>query len=159
MSDARREENIRIVRAYMDALNGWDIERMAQMSTDDVVFEIPFRPPTFARTTDGKSAYMEVLAQARDHMIDGSENLHDATVDTLGSDPNELVATYKSNMPLRSGVTHRNGYISRFTIRDGLVARFVEYYDSIILFEALGGTLEWPQTNDLVPEGLHSSNA
>lgn len=156
MTDELRRKNLDLVRAYTDALNEWDIETMRELSTEDVVFELPFRPPTFERETVGREAYMEVLGQARDHMIDGSENLHDRVLDTLASDPNIVIATYKSDMKLRSGVQYANEYISRFVLRDGKVARFVEYYDSIILFRALGGTLQEAGESDLLPEGLKS---
>ena len=129
---------------------------MGRLSTDDVVFELPFRPPTFERETVGKDAYMEVLAQARDHMIDGSENLHDLELDTLASDPDTVIATYKSAMRLKSGVEYNNEYISRFRLRDGKVARFTEYYDSIVLFRALGGVLTDSDDSDLLPEGLRA---
>lgn len=156
MTDDLRRKNLDLVRAYSDALNKWDIETMRELSTEDVVFELPFRPPTFGRETVGRDAYMDVLAQARDHMIDGSENLHDLTLDTLASDPNIVIATYKSDMKLRSGVQYANEYISRFVLRDGKVARFVEYYDSIKLFTAMGGSLKEADDSDLLPEGLKS---
>lgn len=156
MSDDQRRKNVELVRAYTDALNSWDIETMRELSTEDVVFELPFRPPSFGRETVGRDAYMEVLAQARDHMIDGSENLHDLQLDTLASDPDTVIATYKSDMTLRSGVKYANEYISRFVCRDGKVSRFVEYYDSIILFRALGGTLREADESELLPEGLKS---
>ena len=156
MTDELRQTNIDLVRAYTDALNAWDIETMGRLSTDDVVFELPFRPPTFERETVGKDAYMEVLAQARDHMIDGSENLHDLELDTLASDPDTVIATYKSAMRLKSAVEYNNEYISRFRLRDGKVARFTEYYDSIVLFRALGGVLTDSDDSDLLPEGLRA---
>lgn len=156
MTDDARRRNIELVRAYTDALNAWDIETMGRLSTDDVVFELPFRPPSFERETVGKEAYMEVLAQARDHMIDGSENLHDLELDTLASDPDTVIATYKSAMRLRSGVEYNNEYISRFRVRDGKVARFTEYYDSIVLFRALGGVLTDSADSELLPEGLRA---
>lgn len=156
MTNDHRLKNLDLVRAYTDALNTWDIDTMRDLSTEDVVFELPFRPPTFERETVGREAYMDVLAQARDHMIDGSENLHDLTLDTLASDPDTVIATYKSDMLLRSGVRYVNEYISRFVCRDGKIARFVEYYDSIILFRALGGTLKEADDSELLPEGLKS---
>lgn len=154
MTDDQRDNNLDLVRAYTDALNKWDIETMASLSTDDVVFELPFRPPNVGRETVGRDAYMEVLAQARDHMIDGSENLHDLSLDTLAGDPDVVIATYKSDMLLRSGAPYKNEYISRFVCRDGKIARFVEYYDSIILFSALGGELVAPGEASVMPEGL-----
>ena len=93
MTEDQRRKNLDLVRAYTDALNKWDIETMGELSTEDVVFELPFRPPTFGRETVGRDAYMEVLGQARDHMIDGSENLHDLEIDTLASDPDVVIAT------------------------------------------------------------------
>lgn len=156
MTEDQRLKNLDLVRAYTDALNKWDIDTMHDLSTEDVVFELPFRPPTFERETVGRAAYMEVLGQARDHMIEGSENLHDLSMDTLANDPNVVIATYKSDMKLRSGVRYANEYISRFVIRDGKVARFVEYYDSIILFRALGGSLVEAGESELLPEGLKS---
>lgn len=156
MTDDIQKRNIELVRTYTDALNVWDIEKMRDLSTEDVVFELPFRPPAFERETVGRDAYMDVLAQARDHMIDGSENLRELELDTLASDPNTVVATYKSSMRLRSGVEYSNEYISRFRIRGGKVARFTEYYDSIILFRALGGVLTESTDSELLPEGLRN---
>ncbi len=156
MTEDLRRRNLDLVRDYTDALNKWDIETMHDLSTEDIVFELPFRPPTFERETVGRAAYMEVLGQARDHMIEGSENLHDMSMDTLANDPNVVIATYKSDMTLRSGVRYANEYIARFVLRDGKVARFVEYYDSIILFRALGGSLVEADESELLPEGLKS---
>lgn len=151
-----RQENIKLVEEYTDALNAWDIDKMREMSTEDVVFELPFRPPAFERETVGRENYMEVLAQARDHMIDGSENLHDRKLDTLGDNPHVVIGTYKSDMKLRSGAKYVNEYIARFEIRDGKIARFTEYYDPIKLFTAMGGSLTASEESGLLPEGLRS---
>jgi uncharacterized protein len=134
-----RESNVRLVRRYLDALNAWDLDTMRDLSNEDVVFEVPFRPDGFERRTVGRDKYIELLRQASTVMIDGSENLHDIHVDTLGSDPDELFAEYKSAMKLRSGADYRNEYVARFSVRDGRVSRFVEYVDPIVLFKAMGG--------------------
>ncbi len=141
MSQDLRDANIRLVRRYLDALNAWDLDVMRNLSTEDVVFEVPFRPDGFERCTVGRDKYIELLKQASEVMIDGSENLHDIEIDTLGSNPNEVFAAYKSAMKLRSGADYRNEYVARFTIRDGRVARFVEYVDPIRLYKAMGGSI------------------
>jgi uncharacterized protein len=141
MSSDLRNANIRLVRRYLDALNAWDLDTMRELSTEDVVFEVPFRPDGFERCTVGREKYIELLRQASEVMIDGSENLHDIEVDTLGSNPNEVFAAYKSAMKLRSGADYRNEYVARFTVRDGRVSRFVEYVDPIVLFKAMGGKI------------------
>lgn len=141
MTNDLRATNIRLVRRYLDALNAWDLETMRDLSTEDVVFEVPFRPDGFERRTEGRDKYIELLRQASTVMIDGSENLHDIEIDTLGSNPNEVFAEYKSAMKLRSGADYRNEYVARFTVRDGRIARFVEYVDPIVLFKAMGGRI------------------
>lgn len=141
MSEELRAANIRLVQAYLGAVNIWDLDAIAILSTEDVVFEVPFHMEGFEGRTVGKANYIEVLRQASEVMIDGPENLHDIQVDTLGSDPNELLAEYKSAMLLRSGATYRNEYLARFTIRDGKVARFAEYLNPLVLFTAMGGKI------------------
>lgn len=136
-----REANIRLVRRYLDALNAWDLDAMRGMTTEDVVFEVPFRPDGFERRTEGRDKYIELLRQASTVMIDGSENLYDIGVDTLGSSPDELFAEYKSAMKLRSGADYRNEYVARFSVRDGRISRFTEYMNPIILFKAMGGQI------------------
>lgn len=141
MSSELRESNIRLVRRYLDALNNWDLETMREMTTEDVVFEVPFRMEGFERYTHGRDRYIELLRQASTVMIDGSENLHDIFVDTLGSNPNELYAEYKSDMKLRSGAPYRNEYVARFAVREGRISRFAEYLNPIVLFTAMGGRI------------------
>lgn len=159
MTAERRAASIRLVRRYLDALNAWDLDAMRELSTEDIVFEVPFRPDGFERCTVGRDRYIELLRQASTVMIDGSENLHDIEVDTLGSNPDEVFAAYKSAMKLRSGADYRNEYVARFTIRDGRVARFVEYVDPIRLYKAMGGRIGDVQSiadPSLLPELLDS---
>lgn len=141
MSTDLRAANIALVRRYLDALNQWDLDAMRGMTTEDVVFEVPFRMEGFERYTRGRDRYIELLRQASTVMIDGSENLYDIFVDTLGSNPNELYAEYKSDMKLRSGAPYRNEYVARFAVREGRIARFAEYLNPIVLFTAMGGRI------------------
>lgn len=141
MNDALREANIRLIRRYLNALNEWDLDTMREMSAADIVFEVPFHMDGFERYTRGRDNYIELLRQATEVMIDGSENLYDIMIDTLGSNPNELFAEYKSTMKLRSGADYANEYVARFTVREGRVARFAEYLNPVVLFKAMGGQI------------------
>lgn len=157
VDDTLRASNIQLVRDYIEAINTWDLEAMTRLTTEDVHFEVPFHPPGFKRLTEGRDVYIEVLKQASEVMIDGSENLHDIKIDCFASDVNDLIATYKSNMKLRSGTLYRNEYVSRFKIRDGRVSHFIEYFDSILLYQALGGTvgsLADVEGSELLPPSL-----
>lgn len=162
MSDeALRAANQDLVRAYLDAVSFWKLDVIEALSTEDVVFDVPFCPPGFERATHGRERYVEVLRQASTVMIDGPENLHDVTVDTLAGDPNELIAHYKSAMVLRSGTAYGNEYVARFTVRDGRVARFTEYCDPIRLYTAMGGhvgPLQALEDTSMLPSLLSAPN-
>jgi hypothetical protein len=40
-----------------------------------------------------------------------------------------------------NGAAYKNDYIGRFTVRDGKIVRFAEYYDPVRLVIALGGSV------------------
>lgn len=160
MSESVRENNIKIVQQFFTALNAWDIDTIQTLTTDDILLEVPFKPIGFERATKGQPKYLELLKQASTVMIDGSENLHEFELDTFASDPNRVIATYKSDMKMRSGAQYRNEYVSMFRLRDGKICHFVEYLDSILLHLALGGKVDGMQDledKSLLPELLGGS--
>jgi ketosteroid isomerase-like protein len=106
-----------------------------------MVFEMPFAPPGFDNRIEGAENYLAFAKAAMD--VVGDENLHDLRLETYHSDPGEIVAEYRSDMVIKpDGVPYRNEYVSRFTVRDGRITRFAEYYDPIRLVEALGGSVQ-----------------
>jgi ketosteroid isomerase-like protein len=141
MSDDKlREQNMAIVRAYIDALNAWDFDKIRQLLDDDARFEMPYAPAGFERQLRGKEnilAFVETVPEIID-----AENLHDVEMHTFHDDPAEIVATYKSDMEIKPKMTpYANDYITRWTVRDGKVTYFAEYYDPVRLVEALGTTV------------------
>jgi ketosteroid isomerase-like protein len=142
MSDTRlREENMAIVRRYIDAINVWDFETKRKLLAEDAVFEMPYAPEGFERRIAGREniiAFVETVPAIID-----AENLHDVRLETYHSDPGEIVAEYRSDMVIKPHDTeYRNEYVSRFTVRNGQITRFAEYYDPIRLVIALGGSVE-----------------
>jgi ketosteroid isomerase-like protein len=116
-----RASNLAVVRRYIDAINAWDFDTERRIVGRDNII-----------------AFVETIPA----MID-AENLHDVQLETYNSDPGEIVAEYKSDMVIKPhGVEYRNEYVSRFTVRDGQIARFAEYYDPIRLVVALGGSVQ-----------------
>jgi ketosteroid isomerase-like protein len=141
MSEARlREQNMAIVRRYIDAINRWDFDVKRELLAEDAVFEMPYAPEGFERTITGRDniiAFVETVPAIID-----AENLHDVRLETYHRDPGEIVAEYRSDMVIKpTSVPYRNEYISRFTVRDGRITRFAEYYDPIRLVVALGGSV------------------
>jgi len=141
MSDAQlREMNMASVRRYIDAINAWDFDTMRELLAEDAVFEMPYAPEGFERRITGRDAIL-AFVETVPAIID-AENLHDVRLATYHSDPGEIVAEYRSDMVIKpTNSEYRNEYVSRFTLRDGRVTRFAEYYDPIRLVTALGGSV------------------
>ena len=142
MSDTQlREQNMAVVRRYIDAINRWDFDTKRELLAENAVFEMPYAPEGFERRIVGRDniiAFVETIPAIID-----AENLHDVQLETYNSDPGEIIAEYKSDMVIKPhGAEYRNEYVSRFTVRDGRITRFAEYYDPIRLVVALGGSVE-----------------
>jgi uncharacterized protein len=141
MNDTKlRDANLGIVRRYIDAINAWDFDTKRELLAENAVFEMPYAPEGFERRIDGRDniiAFVETIPAIID-----AENLHDVRLETFSADPGEIVAEYKSDMVIKPhGAEYRNEYVSRFTVRDGRITRFAEFYDPIRLVIALGGSV------------------
>jgi uncharacterized protein len=145
-----RAANMATVRRYIDAINAWDFDTQSELLADDAVFEMPYAPDGFERRITGRDeiiAFVETIPAITD-----AENLHDVRLETFHSDPGEIVAEYRSDMVIKpTGAVYRNEYICRFTVRDGRVTRFAEYYDPIRLVIALGGSVQTQKSVDEAP--------
>jgi ketosteroid isomerase-like protein len=141
MTDSElRQANLAVVRRYIDAINAWDFETKRALLAEDAVFEMPFAPEGFERRFVGRDDII-AFVQTIPAIID-AENLHDVRLETYNSDPGEIIAEYRSDMVIKPhGAEYRNEYVSRFTVRDGRIARFAEYFDPIRLVIALGGSV------------------
>jgi hypothetical protein len=141
MGDAQlREQNMAVVRRYIDAINRWDFDTKRELLADDAIFEMPYAPEGFERRITGRDdiiAFVETVPAIID-----AENLHDVRLATFHADPGEIVAEYRSDMVIKpTNAPYSNEYVSRFTVRDGRITRFAEYYDPIRLVVALGGSV------------------
>jgi ketosteroid isomerase-like protein len=136
-----RERNMAIVMRYIDAINRWDFDTQRELLAENAVFEMPYAPDGFERKIAGRDdilAFLETIPALVD-----AENLHDVRLATYHSDPGEIVAEYRSDMILKpTNAAYRNEYIGRFTVRDGQITRFAEYYDPVRLIVALGGSVQ-----------------
>jgi ketosteroid isomerase-like protein len=139
----RRERNIAIVGRFIDAINRSDLDTQRELFAEDAVFEMPYAPDGFERRFAGRDKIMAFLETVLD--LTDAENLHEIRLETYHSDPGEVIAEFKSDMIMKpTGAEYRNEYVARFTIREGKVTRFVEYFDPIRLVIALGGSVTAP---------------
>lgn len=135
-----RERNIAIVRRYIDAINRRDVDTKRALLAEDAVFEMPYAPDGFERRITGRDSII-AFVETVPSIID-AENLHDVRVESYHSDPGEIVAEYRSDTVIKpTNAEYRNEYVGRFTVRDGRITRFAEYYDPIRLVVALGGSV------------------
>ena len=139
---SRAGRNRRLVARYLEATNAWDFPTLRSLLHDDVLFELPYAPDAFPRATRGIDAVMEFLGSVP--AFAAEENLQDIAIDTLASDPDEVVAHFLSDMKLTSGREYRNRYILRISVRDAKIVHLAEYFDPVPLITALGGTVILP---------------
>jgi hypothetical protein len=129
-----------IVSRYLDAINSCDLETQGRLFAEDAVFEMPYAPDGFQRRFVGRDEILAFLATVP--TLTDAENLHDVQLETYHSDPGEVIAHFKSDMVMKpTGAEYRNEYIALFTLRDGRITRFAEYFDPIRLLVALGGSV------------------
>jgi uncharacterized protein len=141
--DDLRHRNMTVVQEYLDAINVWDFGRKQELLAEDAVFEMPFAPPGFERRLEGRDNILEFVMTIPS-IID-AENLHDIELDTLHSDPGEVIGSYKSDMVIKpTNLPYKNRYITRWIVRDNKIKYFAEYYDPILLVIALGGNVQVP---------------
>lgn len=137
-----RQTNMAIAERYLQAINDWDFDVKRELLAPDVVFEMRWAPDGFPRRIDGVAAVMEFLAPLPESII--TEGLYDIRVETLHSDPGQVVTFYKSDMKMVQPVEYKNEYVTCFTIRDGKIVHFLEYFDPIPLVVAFGGSVGPP---------------
>lgn len=139
-----RRANTEIVQRFIEGINdSWNVNVIRELISDDFLFVIPFAPEWFQVRREGKEHALAFLDSVRELM--DPENLHDLRIDTLASDPGEVVVHYKSATRMkRTNLPYSNDYIGRFTVSNGKITYFGEYLDPIRFVIAFGGSVEPP---------------
>jgi ketosteroid isomerase-like protein len=141
---AQRRTNVELVRRMIDAINREDMGALEAVLHEEAVLELGFTPEQFPRITSPRDAIIAFVSSVPGWLE--PENLHDVTVETYASNPNELIAEYKSSTRVKSsGMPYDNEYVVRISVRDDKIVRFAECFDPIRLVVALGGSVEVPE--------------
>ena len=132
-----------VVTRYLDAVGALDLDALADTFADDVVMDLPYAPPGFPTRVDGKEGVTGFFA-ALPEMITPLA-FHDYELHLLADDAESVLAHYASDARIRTtDRPYRNSYVSRFRVTDGAIIWFAEYFDPLVLVEALGGTVTMP---------------
>lgn len=136
-----------VVHAYLHVMNRLDLDAFAGLVTDDVVVALPYAPDPVPRHTAGREAVVGLYGGFPS--LVSPLGFHDVAVRPLGARPDgtgeDFLATYRSDATmLATGRPYRNDYISLFTVRDGKLAGFTEYFDPLVFRLAQGATVTGP---------------
>lgn len=123
------------VRDALEALTRGDTAPWAEMFADDGVQEFPYAPEGSPKRIEGKAGIAEYLKPYPD-MLD----LHRIGRIVWRHDGDTAVAQFKvEGTAVPTGKPYSQHYISVVEHRDGLITRYVDYWNPQIVAEALGG--------------------
>ncbi len=126
-----------VVREVLRLAASMHVDSLAAHLADDVVMELPFAPPGFAREHHGKEAvvrFQQLAARSFSSFMMTTDRVL-ATVDA-----HVVLAEHHSDgIAARSGRPYQNRYVTIFTLDDaGRIRRWTEYYDPDAVRSAFG---------------------
>lgn len=126
------------VRDALGALTRGDTAPWAEMLANDGVREFPYAPEGSTRRIEGKAEIADYL-KPYPEMLD----LHRIGRIVWRHDGNAAVAEFEvEGAALPTGKPYNQRYISVIEHRDGLITRYVDYWNPQIVADALGGMYE-----------------
>jgi hypothetical protein len=137
--DKRRAANLEQIRAYFDLIATGDVDALARYWHDEIVFEAPFSFTGKPSRTTGKQEVYERLSTSY-----GLVSMAFRITEVYEFiDPDCFLVEYDSDgHMLGSGERYQNSYITLVEMRDGLISRFREFYDSQRCAAAFGPLLD-----------------
>ncbi len=126
-------DNLAIVRDLYEAFSGRDIDAVMKLLSDDVVWgepENPFNPA--GGTRSGHAGFLEWARIGRE----AEEILALEPKKFLLDEESVAVVGFTKCLAKRTGKIYETDFVHLFTIRDGKVARFQEFFDTYIAGEA-----------------------
>jgi uncharacterized protein len=110
-----------------------DIRALVDLCADDVVFEFPFAPPGRPMRVEGKQALADYLKAVSGRMrIEGVRNLE--IHETVKPDVAIIEMTMTGTVTA-TGAPYEQSYVVVLTVRDGLIARYRDYWNPLRVAE------------------------
>ena len=111
------------------SVGGNDSGALLDLCADDVVFEFPFAPPGRPARVEGKPALGDYLqALAGRVRLEGVSNLE--IHETVKPDVAIIEMTMTGTVTA-TGAPYEQSYVSILTVRDGLIARYRDYWNPL----------------------------
>ena len=117
--------------AFLNAITSRDCDRILAMCADDALFDWPTMKMQITDPGQFRAVVGPLLAP-----LDGLV-FHDLVVDEM-LDPQEVMLRYEGSATVSTtGKPYRQTYVTQIRIDDGKVQRFREYFDRMVLTEAM----------------------
>lgn len=119
------DHDLAVIRRAIDAMSELDIDAVLALLADDFVLELPFRGDGGPRVLDAADAvaFMRAMPKLFTEMPFRDVVVH-------GRLPTgEIVAEYRSEGVTRAGLSYPNRYVAFFTVGDGRISRWREFFD------------------------------
>ena len=134
-----RTPNLTTARKFIELMStGKDYDTWGPMLTEDAEFLRPFAPPGLAKSTKGRTVWVNSSREAF-KAIKEFRWIHLELHST--DEPDVVYGTGKSSAELADGRYYKNEYVFIVKFEDGLVKKFWEYLDPIPVMEAFGKEL------------------
>ena len=129
-----------IVSRFLEAEGKQDVQGMADVLADDIVFEMPFLAlPGLPNRVEGKGTVVEFLEQflGKERGMFTGWDLSNIRI-YPGGDPDLVFAELDGQgVVVKSGYQYRQKYIILFRVSDGHISHWREYLNPIPLQEAI----------------------
>lgn len=114
-----------------------DAQTLLDMVTDDIRFEFPFALPDGPKIIEGKQAFADHLPKVADLFTFESMKLDRAF---LSADRRNAVVEFSVKAHATgSAARYDQDYVSVIDLREGLISRYRDYWNPLIVLSATGG--------------------
>ena len=126
------QRKVNIVTDYLDSIGALDFDGAGEHLADNAVMMVPFTPGTEdVPSLVGKQAILDQMRGVILPVFARMDFTFDEWYDL--TDPDALIAEYRSVCPLKRGGEYRNAYVGVFRFQDDKIALHKEYFNPIKL--------------------------
>ena len=126
-----------VVERFFTTLEAKDLPAFRALWAADGVQRMPFAPAGFPTDLVGRQA----IARQYGGLPTAFRSMRFPRRLASLADPERVLVEYTGEIARADGGRYDNRYIGVFTVRDGRITEFVEYFDPIVLQRAFGSTL------------------
>lgn len=122
-----------ILSVFQSSLVTQELEKWFALFTEDAVFEFPYAPAGYTQKLVGIDEIRDYLYELIKQM-----EIHSFSTPELIVSKNKIVAEFTCDAVIKpTEKRYRQTYVSVIHIRDGKISRYMDYWNPIVLIEAI----------------------